>query len=109
MNIIKKIKQTLKKIIRNRQDTSKEQTSSDFEKTENNGKRKVGHHYYPKNCVVCSDITIWYEVGEIFKCPECGEWICNKHYYNHLHAHNPKDYYVRTTDETGDTFSYGNR
>lgn len=71
-------------------------------------KRKVGHDYYPKNCVNCSD-TIWYDVGEIFKCPECEAWICNTHYYKHLNAHNRKDYVVRATDETGDAMSYSKR
>ena len=53
---------------------------------------------FPKKCKNCPDHKNYFE-GEIYCCPDCGEWICGRHYHGHIMKyHKSSEYTISGTD-----------
>lgn len=54
----------------------------------------VSQEVFPKKCPNCPEHKSYLE-GEIHQCPDCGEWICGRHYQGHIMKnHKSKDYTI---------------
>ena len=55
---------------------------------------EISTEIYPKKCRNCPDHKNYFE-GEIHQCPDCGAWICGRHYHGHvMKYHKSKDYTI---------------
>ena len=53
---------------------------------------------FPKKCMNCPDHKNYFE-EEIHRCPDCGEWICGRHYHGHvLKKHGSQEYSVQSNE-----------
>jgi hypothetical protein len=55
---------------------------------------------FPKKCHYCPDHKNYFD-GEIHLCPDCGKWICGRHYHSHIMKNHKSTDYVISGTESG--------
>ena len=64
------------------------------------------HEVFPKKCLNCPDHKNYLK-GEIHQCPDCGEWICGRHYHGHvIKKHGSREYRVQSSDVGQSSFKF---
>lgn len=61
---------------------------------------------FPKKCKNCPDHKNYFK-GEIHQCPDCGEWICGRHYHGHIMKyHKSTQYTISGSDSGSGTYKF---
>ena len=55
---------------------------------------------FPKKCLNCPDHKNYPE-GEIHQCPDCGKWICGRHYHGHIMKNHKSSEYITSLSKNG--------
>jgi uncharacterized UBP type Zn finger protein len=61
---------------------------------------KISGETFPKKCHYCPDHKNYLE-GEIHLCPDCGKWICGRHYHSHIMKNHKSSDYIISGTESG--------
>jgi len=60
----------------------------------------ISEEVFPKKCLNCPDHKNYFE-SEIHRCPDCGEWICGRHYHSHIMKNHKSSEYTISGSESG--------
>ena len=73
-------------------------TVSTLQEEESSSTNLNSKEVFPKKCMNCPDHKNYYE-SEIHQCPDCGQWICGRHYHGHvLKKHGSQEYRVQSNE-----------